>query len=514
MVLLATGCGGVSGGPVKDTLRINLGAEPPSLDWHHTTDSVSFDVISNLMIGLTQYTEKLTVEPGIADSWEKLDGGTRYVFHLNPNAKWTDGRPVVAGDFVYAWRRILAPETAAEYAFFLNDVVGAEEYNTKKITDPNQIGIKAINDQTFEVRLKRPAEYFIFLTAFSPTYPMRKDVVEKFGDRWTEPENIVTCGPFKLKIWQHEYKIEMDGNPLFVRGEPKLKHIKCFMIPEPSTAFALYETDELDYVDNRSFATPDVQRYKNSPQYHNFPLLRHVYLAFNVTKKPFTDRRVRLAMAYAVDRTVFPKILRREEKPLYTWIPPSLPGYSPDNAVSFDIPKAKQLLKEAGYPDGKNLAPIEILYPNREDVKTIVEAIQDQLKTNLGVAVRLVNLEWKVYLATLKNDPPPLTRANWGADFPDPETFGNLFTSTNGNNHTEWKDPRYDKLIEQAKAEQNAQKRADLYAAADHILCKEEAPITPLYSATQNLMIKPWVKGIAQNPLDLQFFKDVEIISN
>lgn len=513
LVCLLTACGAVSGGPVPDTLRINLGTEPPSLDWHLTTDSVSFDVISNIMIGLTQYTSKLTCDPAVAKSWEILDGGRRYVFHLNPNAKWTDGKPVTAGDFEFAWKRLLNPTTAAEYAYFLFDIENAQEYATKKLTDASKVGIKALDDQTFEVRLKHPAAYFIYLTAFAPAFPLRKDVIEKFGDRWTEPQNIVTCGPFRLRLWQHEYKIEMDSNPDFVDGEPKVKHIKAFMIPEPSTAFALYETDELDYIDNRSFATPDVERYRNSPEYHNFALLRNYYLAFNVTKAPFQDHRVRLAIAYAIDRAVFPKILRRGEKPLYTWIPEALPGYSPDNAVSFDPEKAKRLLAEAGHPNGKNLPPMELLYPNREDIRTVVEVIQDQLKTNLGLKVNLVNLEWKVFLTTLKNDPPPLTRATWGADFPDPETFGNLFTSTNGNNHTRWSYPAYDRLIEQGKGEQNPQKRAELYAQADHILCKEQAPITPLYAATQNLMIKPWVKGIAMNKLDLQFFKDVVIES-
>lgn len=510
-ILLLAGCGGVAGGPVKETLRVNLGTEPPSLDWHRSTDSTSFDVISNIMIGLTQYTPQLTCAPGVAQKWDVLDGGRRYVFHLNPKATWSDGKPVVAGDFEYAWKRLLNPETAAEYAFFLNDVVGAQDYNNKKISDPTKVGIKALDDRTFEVKLKRPAAYFIYLTAFAPTYPLRKDVVEKFGERWTEPANIVTNGPFQLKSWQHEYKIELESNPAFVDGEPKVKHIKMFMVPEQSTAFALYENNELDYIDNRSFSTPDVERFRSSPEFHNFPLLRNHYLGFNVEKKPFTDPRVRLAFSMAVDRTVFPKILRRGEKPLFTWIPPALPGYSPESAIKYDVKRARELLAEAGYPSGKEMPRVDFLYPNREDARLIVEAVQDQLKRNLNAPVELVNMEWKVYLTTLRHDPPPLSRATWGADFPDPETFGNLFTSTNGNNHTRWKNVTYDKLIEQAEGEQDVKKRYQLYADADKILCTQAAPIAPLFSATQNMMVKPWVKGIAMNSLDLQFFKDVTI---
>ena len=508
---LSTACGAVSGGALKDTLRINLGTEPPSLDWHATTDNVSFDVVSNLMVGLTQYTPDVKCIPSLAEKWDVEDGGTRYVFHINPAAKWSDGKPVVASDFEYAWKRLLNPVTAAEYAYFLFDIVNAQEYNSGKVKDPSQVGIRSVDDRTLEVKLKHPAAYFIYLTAFSCAFPMRKDLIEKYGDRWTEPGNMVSCGPFLLKSWQHEYKMELEANPLYVGGEPKLKHIRAFMIPEQSTAFALYETDELDYIDNRSFSTADVDRYRQSPQYHNFPLLRNFYLAFNVLKKPFDDPRVRLAVAYAIDRDVFPKIMRRGEKPLYTWIPPQLAGYSKDSAVSLDREKAKKLLADAGYPNGKGMPDIDFLYPNREDIRTRVEAVQDQLKTSLGVPVNLVSKEWKVYLTTVRNDPPSIAMANWGADYPDPETFGNLFTSDNGNNHTRWKNAAYDALITAAEAEQDPAKRAKLYEKSDTMLCKEQAPITPLFASTQNLMIKPWVHGIAMNPLDLQFFKDVSI---
>lgn len=492
-------------------LRVNLGTEPPGLDWHTATDSNSFDVVSNLMVGLTQYTNSLKCEPSCAESWEVLDNGKRYLFHLRKENFWTDGKPVTAHDFEYAWKRLLNPETAAQYAFFLYDVVNAREYNTGKIKDAEQLGIKALDDLTFEVRLRKPAAYFIYLTAFCSSFPMRRDVVEKWGNRWTEPSHIVTNGPFKLSKWQHEYKIELTANDRFHEGAPVLKKIKMFMVPEASTAFALYENDELDYIDNRSFATPDVERCKNSPEYRNFPLLRANYLAFNVTKKPFDDPRVRRAFAMAVDRSVFPRILRRGERPATSWIPPALAGYAPDSGLSFDPQGARKLLAEAGYPEGKGFPKVELLYPNRDDVRLTVEATQDELKRNLGVAIELVNQEWKVYLATVRKNAPPMYRNSWGADFPDPETFMNLFTSYNGNNDTHWSDPAYDKLIESAEAEQNTQLRADLYRRADRMLCREAVPLVPTFLATQNIMVKPWVRGIAVNPLDLQFFKTVRV---
>lgn len=494
----------------KDVLRINLGNEPPGLDWHTSTDSTSFDVVSNIMVGLTQYTNDVQCKPACAASWEVLDEGKRYLFHLRKDVLWTDGRPVTARDFVFAWTRLLDPATAAQYAFFLYDIVGAKDFNTGKAKTAGGLGIKAIDDYTFEVKLVKPAAYFIYLTAFCPSYPQRQDLVERYKDRWTEPQNLVTNGPFKLAKWQHEYKIELEGNDKFFEGPPKLKRIKMFMVPEASTAFALYENNELDFVDNRSFATPDVERYRKSPEYKNFPLLRAYYLAFNVSKKPFDDVRIRKAFAQAVDRRVFPKILRRGERPTASWIPPALGG-DPDSGMRFNPQEARRLLAEAGFPDGKGFPETKILYPNREDVRLVVEATQDEIKRNLGVHVELVNQEWKVYLATTRKDPPQMFRESWGADFPDPETFMNLFTSYNGNNHTRWKSADYDKLIESAEGEQDKAKRADLYRQADVMLCQKEVPIVPAFLATQNIMVKPWVKGIAINPLDFQFFKTVTV---
>jgi len=510
-VLLLSGCSFSRPGPEPGTLRMNIAAEPPSLDWNVTTDSTSFDVVSNIMVGLTQYRNDLSCAPACAASWEVLDGGKRFVFHLRPDIVWTDGKKLTAGDFEYAWKRLLNPATAAQYAYFLYDIVNAFEYNTGKLKDPSKVGVRALDDLTLEVHLTKPAAYFIYLTAFCPSYPQREDVIERFGDRWTEPEHIVTNGPFMLTRWEHEYKIELAANPRFFEGKPPLARIKMFMIPEQSTAFGLYENDQLDYVDNRSFATPDVERNRKSPEYKNIPLLRNNYIGFNVRKKPFDDVRVRKAVGMAIDRRVFPRILRRGERPAYSWIPPALAGWRADSGVEFDPEGARKLLAEAGFPGGKGLGPIELLYPNREDTRLVVESVQDELKRNLNMRAELVNQEWKVYLAALHTDAPPMWRNSWGADYPDPETFMNLFTSHNGNNNTRWADAAYDDLVSRAAGEQDKARRADLYRQADRRLCHDQVVIVPTFLSTQNLMIKPWLHGMDLNPLDLQFFKGCTI---
>jgi oligopeptide transport system substrate-binding protein len=511
MIMGLTACAGAKPSHEPGVLRVNIGAEPPGLDWHTATDSTSFDVVSNIMVGLTQYTEDVKCAPACAESWDISKDGKSYLFHLRNDVLWSDGKKVTAYDFEYAWKRLLDPATAGQYAFFLYDIEKAKEFNTGKLKDSAQVGVRALSPSILEVKLKKPAAYFIYLTAFCASFPMRKDVVEKYGNRWTEPGNLVSNGPFKLKHWQHEYKIELVANENFFEGAPKLKAIKMFMVPEQSTAFALYENDELDYIDNRSFSTPDVERFAHSPEYRSFPLLRENYLAFNVKKKPFDNVLVRQAVAMSIDKRVFPKILRRGERPSSSFIPPGLAGASVDAGLPFAPQKARELLRQAGYASGAQIPPVDMLYPNREDVRLVVEAIQDQLKQNLGLRLNLVNQEWKVYLATLRKDAPPIYRNSWGADFPDPETFMNLFTSYNGNNDTRWSSLEYDALIEEAQAQADSEKRAALYRKADFLLCSKACPIVPIFLATQNVMVKPWVKGIAVNPLDLQFFKSVVV---
>ncbi len=497
------------------TLRLNIGAEPPSLDWAKATDATSFDVVSNIMVGLTSYSKDLSCVPACATNWQISEHGKRYLFHLRPNLVWSDGKPLTAYDFAYAWRRLLDPKTAAPYAFFLYDVENAFAYNQGKLKDSMQLGFRAIDAQTFEVHLHRPAAYFLYLTAFCPTYPQRQDIIERYGNSWTEPEHLISNGPFILKTWQHEYKIELLANPLYFAGTPRLNKIKMFMIPEQSTAFALYENNQLDFLDNRSFPTAEVERYRkmNSHclQYHEIPLLRVNYLGFNVQKPPFDQVKVRKALSLSIDRQRLCRILRRGERPLSNLIPWPLLGFSDFSENSFNPQLAKSLLSEAGYPEGKNFPVTYLLYPHREDTRLLVEAIQDELKRNLNIHVDLVNQEWQVYLQTLRNNTPPLYRSAWGADYPDPETFMNLFTSHNGNNDTHWSSNQYDRLVDLAGCEANADKRIRLYKEADHFLCQGQVPIIPLNVAAQNMLVKPWVHGIDSNALDLQFFSSVNI---
>ncbi len=492
----------------SNTLRLNISVEPPTLDWTLSTDSTSFHVITNIMDGLTQFDSNLNPVPAIAKKWVISNNGKRYTFYLRDDIFWTDGVSVSAYDFEYSWKRLLEPATAAEYAYFLYDINNAQEYNSGKTKDFSIVGIKAVDKYTLVIDLKKPTPYFPSITTFMVTFPLRKDIVEKYGSRWTEPENIITTGPFILHKWKHEYKIELKPNIKYYGGRPTVDKVEIFMIGESSTALTLYETGGLDIVGIPPIAIP---HYKDSPEYRNMPILRNNYYGFNVTKPPFNDVRIRRAFSMAIDRGEFPKILNGGELPATSWIPKGMLAYNPDIGLKYNPDEAKRLLAEAGYPDGKDFPKVTVLFNTNPENQMVAENLQAQWKRNLNVSVELDNQEWKVYLKRLKTDAPAIFRLGWGADLPDPDNFMNLFTTESGNNNTKWSNKKYDKLIEFAAIEMDAEKRIKLYNEAQRILCEIDAPIMPLFISAQNVLVKPYVKGYRLNPMDILYLKDVRI---
>lgn len=492
--------------PRGQIFRMNLSNEPPTLDWSLATDSVSFEVITNLMEGLTEYDEHLQPRPAIAERWEVSSDGMTYLFHLRSGVAWTDGRPVTAHDFVYSWRRLLNPKTAAEYAYFLYDVVNAYDYNTGKITDPSLVGVKALDDKTLAVRLRKPLVYFPSLTTFMVTFPQRQDIVETHGDRWTEPEHLVTNGPFRLTEWQHEYKLILEANPGYWDGRPPLDGIEMFIVNELTTALTLYETGDLEMV---NLPPEAMATYAGTAEHHRHPLLRGYYYGFNVKTPPFHDVRVRRAFAMAIDREEIVRILRGGEIPAISWIPPGMFAYNASLGLGFDPVKARRLLSEAGYPNGRGFQPVTAVF-NTGPINTLIaENLQSQWKRSLNVEVNLDNMEWKVYLERLNTNPPALFRLGWGADYPDPDNFMVLFTTDSGNNRTGWGNHRYDALISQAAAEPDPDRRFELYNEAQQILVEQDVPIIPLFIAVQNTLIKPYVKNLKLNAMELLYFKNV-----
>jgi oligopeptide transport system substrate-binding protein len=489
------------GGSSDKHFRVNLSTEPPSLDWSLATDHVSFNVIFNLMVGLTEFDKQLRPVPVIAKSWDLLEGGKKIVFHLRDDVLWSDGKKVRAQDFEYSWKRLLNPKTASEYAYILFDIENALEYHEGKLTDASAVGVQAQGDRTLVVRLRHPASYFLAITTFEVTFPQRQDIIEQFESRWTDPAHIVTNGPFLLSSWKHENEIQLTANPHYFRGKAALEKITMMMVNEKTTALAMYEQGQLDFMDDRSIPTLEKKRLAKQPGFKRVPQLRGEYYGFAVEQKPFDDPRVRKAFAMAIDRNIFPKILQGGEAPASSWIPPGMLAHNAKIGVFFNPPEARRLLREAGYPDGKGFPAVVLGYNTLEDHKLVAEAVQGMWQRNLGIVVALENQEWKVYLKKLQNDPFPVFRAGWGADYPDPDNFMKLFTSNSGNNHSRWKNKRYDQLLESAARELNADKRIRLYDEAQRLLCETDVPIIPLFWRTESTVLDPRFTGLEMNSM-------------
>lgn len=493
--------------------RVNLGTEPPSLDWSLATDHVSFNVISNLMVGLTEFDKDLKPAPVIAKSWELQDGGKKIVFHLRDDVQWSDGKKVRAQDFEYSWKRLLSPKTASQYAYILFDVANAQEYNEGKVKEASSVGVQAQDDQTLVVTLRHPASYFLAITTFEVTYPQRQDIIEKFDTRWTEPGNMVTNGPFRLQTWRHENQIELRANSTFFRGKPTLDKVTMHMVNEKTTAVTMFEQGNLDFIDDHSIPPLDKPRLSKMPGYRLVPQLRGEYYAFAVDRKPFDNPQVRKAFAMAIDRDVLPKILQGGQTPATSWVPPGMLAHNPEIGLKFNPTEARRLLKEAGYPDGKGLPPIVLGYNTDEEKKLVAEAVQSMWQKHLGVLVRIENQEWKVFLKKLQTDPFPVFRSGWGADYPDPDNFMKLFTSNSGNNHSRWKNPRYDQLLELAARELEAKKRSQLYDDAQRILTETDAAIVPLYWKAEATMLNPRFTGLEYNSMARMDLRNVRPVA-
>ena len=504
-LVLALACERGAAPPPARELRINLETEPPTLDWNLATDGVSIIAIEQLMRGLTRLDAELRPAPDLAESWDVSADGRTYTYRLRPGVLWSDGVPLTAQHFVDSWRRLLDPATAAEYAYFLFGVKNARAFNAGKVADFDAVGVHAPDARTLVVELDAPLVYFPALVNFMVTFPLRRDLVERYGERWTDPGKLVSLGPFVLDEWRHEYRLVLRANERYWAGRPPLDRITAYMVQEGSTALVLWEQGLLDLV---KIPALEIRRYANRPEYLRRPLLRGYYYGFNVKKPPFDDARVRRAFALAIDRSQFPEILRGGEQPWPSWIPPGMPDANAELGLRFDPERARALLREAGV-DPARLAPVRIVYNSDQTHKLVAEKVQAFWRDNLGVRVELENREWKVFLKELQTDPPQVFRLGWGADFPDPDNFMNLFTSYSENNHTGWANPRYDELVQRAAREPDTKERQRLYDEAQRILCEDDVPIVPLFVTASNFAVQPRVHGFRPTAMDLYFFEQV-----
>ena len=480
--------------------------EPEYLDPGLMTESEGGDVAGDCFEGLFTYGRTEAEWPaGAAERFERSDDGLTYTFHLRRDGRWSDGTPVTAHDFEFAWKRVLDPLTASQYAAILWVLEGAREYNTSSADQDrkalrDKVGVRALDDYTLEVRLAYPVPYFKQLTAFYTYSPVPRHVVEKYGDAWTKPEHFVSNGPYVVKEWRNLERIVAERNPFYWDTDNlPFDRIVYHITQDNDPALNMYLAGEIDFIHDKippaHLARFRIERFE---ELKGYPYLGVYFYMFNVRSPPFDDVRVRRALNMAIDKDLIGDyVARGGQEAARSVVPPVLAkvvGYRAPSSDDFDPLKARRLLAEAGFPKGEGFPPIKLVYNTMENHKVIAEFIQREWKRNLGVQADLENVEWKVLLKKQNAGDFQVSRFAWIGDFLDPITFLDLFEGDNPNNRTGWRSSRYDALLEASRHEVDPQARLDLLARAEKILL-DDVPIMPIYIYQAHDLVKPWLKG-------------------
>jgi len=466
-----------------DLVFIN-GAEPETLDPSIITGQPEGRIVNALFEGLTAFDAHGRSGPGVAESWTISPDRKVYTFKLRPDAKWSDGQPVTAGDFVASWKRTLSPDTAAAYKNQLFYIKNAEAFAEGKEKDFGKVGVRALDDRTLEVTLENPTSFFLDLCATPPLEPVPVKTIERYGDDWVKPGRMVNNGAYVLDQWRLNDKIRLRKNPYYWDAKNvAMEVVDALPISSATVAFNFYASGVADLIIDKNL-TPGglLEDLKQTPQFHAAPFLAVYFLDFNCRKPPFNDPRVRKAFAMSIDkRRIVDKITRAGEPPATGFVPPGIPGYQSPPGLPYDPAGAARLLAEAGFPEGKNFPLTSYLYNESEQNKSIAVELQDMWRRDLGVDVTLARQEWKVYLNSLSSLDYDIGRASWVGDYPDPNTFLDMFVTGNGNNRTGFSDPQYDALIAEAARESDPQRRFHILAQAEHMLVSEQAVVCPIY---------------------------------
>ena len=504
----------------RKVLRYGNGAEPQDIDPHVVTGTPEYRLISCFTEGLVSEDPEMNVIPGVAERWEISPDRLTYTFHLRADARWSNGDPVTAQDFVQSFQRELTPSLGSEYAYMLyNHVRGARDYYDGKFADFSRTGFQAPDARTLVITLLQPAPFLLHAMNHYAWYPVHIPTVRKFGGltqrstAWTRPENFVGNGPYVLKAWKPNQVIVAERSPTYWdRARVKIDEIDFYPVELADTEERMFRAGQLDITNDLPLTKLAVYRGEHSPAVHVDPYDGIYFYRFNVLRKPFDDVRVRRALALAIDRESLVKhVTLADEQPAYGFVPPNLLGYHSVPGFQADVPEARRLLAAAGYPDGRGFPRVELLYNTFEKHKVIAEALQQMWLKNLGIEITLTNVEWKVYMDAQHSRNFQLERSGWIADYIDPHVFFDLWETGNGNNDSNWGNPEYDRLLHSALAAPDDAARFAIYQRMEKILAAE-MPIMPIFYYTHSRLVSPRVRGFRTTPLDNCPMKYVDIV--
>jgi len=502
--------------PAPRGATLNLpGGEPPTLDPALTQDATSATYIVEIFSGLVTLNQDLEVMPDIAESWELSDDDTTYTFHLRDDVRFHDGRPVTAQDFKYSIERACDPATGSVVAdTYLGDIVGAQ---AKLRGQANEVaGVVVIDEHTLEITIDSPKAYFLSKLTYPTAFVVDQENVEGRIQPWTDKPN--GTGPFRLAEYELGLKIVLERNEAYYgASKPALEQVNFVLAG--GSAMTMYETGELDAV---PVGLADIERVLDTSNPLNeelsvtLPMLSIFYIGFNVEKPPFDDQKVRQAFNYAIDKDKYVEVVwKKMQLKADSILPPGMPGYNENlQGYPYDPEKARQLLAESKYGDASNLPEITLnVSGGGGTAGRQVEAIVEMYKQNLGVDIAIQQTEWATYLWDLRAHRYQMfgLTAGWIADYPDPQDFLDiLFHSESRNNDTVYSNPEVDRLLEEARVEQDSEKRMELYQQAEEIIL-EDAPIVPLTHDADYWLTKPYVEGMIYPPVIIPKLKYVSI---
>lgn len=492
--------------------------EPASLDPLKAVGLPEIQVIRDLFEGLTNQDAQGKIVPGVAQSWSSSDNKT-WVFTLRNNARWSNGDPVTAQDFVYSWQRLVDPKNSSAFAWFagLSGIQNAAAITKGEMT-PDKLGVVAQSKNQLKVTLDRPVPWFPALVANVALFPVPQKIIAQQGDSWTSPGKLVGNGAYQLSERVVNEKIVLTRNPHYWDdAHSVLTKVTFVPINEESSATKRYRSNDIDITESFPKNMYALLKKTLPGEVYTPDQLGTYYYAFNTQKGPTADVRVRKALSWSIDRKVIAeKVLGTGEKPAWHFTPDVTAGFKPlptfmqqhdQNSLNA---QAKSLLAAAGYGPGKPLK-LKLLYNTSESHQKIAIAVASMWKKNLGVDVTLENQEWKTYIDSRNSGNFDVIRASWVGDYNEPSTFLNLLTSGNSSNIARFSNADYDAVIAKASRETSDQVRNNDYNRAEQILA-EQAPIAPIYQYTNGRLIKPWVKGYPiTNPEDVAYSRELWI---
>ena len=502
----------VEAGIRTQTLHIGNSDDPPDLDPHTNVSAAVSRLSSALNEGLvTIANDGVTIKPGLAKSWDISLDGLAYTFHLREDAKWSNGEPLVADDYVAGIQRFLTPLLAAEGVNIAFPIVGAQDYAEGRNPDPSPVGVFAPDAHTVVIHFRFRAPYFLSLLADSHFVPLYGPMLDQYqghtqrGGRWTLPGNFISNGPFTLATWKPNVAITVAKNPHYWNADAiSLQAIHFYPIGDPGTEERAFRTGQLHVTNGLPTSKLSVYLDKHDDVLRSTPVLASNFISFNTTKPPFNDARVRRAFSLAIDRErLMSSVMKGQGVPAYTFTPASAGGYDLPPLAHHDVAAARQLLADAGYPEGSNFPQLELLLSSKDEViLNLGQALQEMWKVGLGVDIHIAPTEFKVWLDHLRNRSHTFTTSNWNLGVNDPADTLALAVSHNPNNDAYWVNSDYDDAFEAINQATNESERRAAILECERLI-NAEAPWAPLFFGIRNQLVHPSVQGWRGNPLQV-----------